>query len=125
MEGALASSVDNLGSKVKVMMKGNVKTLESAMNSPEYLNMERDLVNEQLSIPTNVSSILTMNRKVNDEGTPFGFTSDFEEAANDPSKILLIDNPSQPSAGPPMPGFDVEIKANLDAVPPVTHEMAD
>ena len=71
MEGALASSVDNLGSKVKVMMKGNVKTLESAMNSPEYLNMERDLVNEQLSIPTNVSSILTMNRKVNDEGTPF------------------------------------------------------
>ena len=125
MEGALASSVDNLGSKVKVMMKGNVKTLESAMNSPEYLNMERDLVNEQLSIPTNVSSILTMNRKVNDEGTPFGFTSDFEEAANDPSKILLIDNPSQPSAGPPMPGFDVEIKANLDAVPPVTQEMAD
>ena len=38
MEGSLASSVDNLGSKIKVMMKGNVKTLESAMNSPEYLN---------------------------------------------------------------------------------------
>jgi len=125
MEGSLASSVDNLGAKVKVMMKGNVKTLESAMNSPEYLNMERDLVNQQLAVPTNTSSILTNIRKTNDEGTPFGFTSDFQEAANDPSLILLIDNPEQPTSGAPIPGFDVEIKANLDAVPPVTQEMAD
>ncbi len=125
MEGSLASSVDNLGAKIKVMMKGNVKTLESAMNSPEYLNMERDLVNQQLVVPTNTSSILTNIRKTNDEGTPFGFTSDFQQAANDPSLILLIDNPDQPRGGAPIPGFDVEIKANLDAVPPVTQEMAD
>ena len=125
MEGSLASSVDNLGAKIKVMMKGNVKTLESAMNSPEYLNMERDLVNQQLAVPTNTSSILTNIRKTNDEGTPFGFTFDLDEAANDPSKILLVDNPDQPSSGAPIPGFDVEIKANLDAVPPVTQEMAD
>ena len=125
MEGSLASSVDNLGSKIKVMMKGNVKTLESAMNSPEYLNMERDLVNQQLAVPTNSSSILTNIRKTNDEGVPFGFTFDLEEAANDPSKILLVDNPDQPTSGAPIPGFDVEVKANLDAVPPVTQEMAD
>ena len=125
MEGSLASSVDNLGSKIKVMMKGNVKTLESAMNSPEYLNMERDLVNQQLAVPTNTSSILTNIRKTNDEGVPFGFTFDLEEAANDPSKILLVDNPDQPTSGAPIPGFDVEVKANLDAVPPVTQEMAD
>ena len=112
----LASSVENFAEvykEVKMIEGSNVKTEDNLRLLDDWAEIKEDVVNEQLVNPLAVGSILTDTIGVNPDtktddnprGTPWGFTKDPEEAANDPSLILLIPDPNQPTSGMLVPDF--------------------
>jgi hypothetical protein len=110
----LASSVENFAEVYKeVKMIGDVKTEDNLRLIDEWETIKRDVVEEQLVNPLAVGSILSDTIGVNPDtldengrnGTPWGFTKDPDEATNDPSLILLIPDPNQPTSGMLVPDF--------------------
>lgn len=100
-----------LGEEVRVIKKGGVLTLSDAMKKPEYIKAESDYIKGALSDPLKVASILTDVVKVDKNGNPYSVTFDPKIASSDPSKVLLIADPSNPSSG----RFTASIDMNSDA----------
>jgi len=101
--GSLKLGVDALGKKTEVIMSNGVKTRKNPKNLAEYDKVKNTYLDSLMTNSVNVGSVLTDYVKVSSSGVPYGFTRDPEN--NDPSKILLVADPANPSSGRLVPSL--------------------
>ena len=97
VDAALKKDVDNLGTRIEVMMKGGVKTLEDAKQDVNYEKTRDTFIDSYLTNPDNITSILTnyLGAVIDEDGMPgesFTFTDDKTEAESSDRFILLKTN---------------------------------
>lgn len=95
--GNLKTGVDALGKKTEVVMRNGVKTFESPKNLADYDKVKNTYLDSLMTDSVNVGSILTDYVKLSPSGDAYGFTRNPDE--KDPSKILLVADPANPSSG--------------------------
>ena len=87
-------------------------TIQDARQNGEFDDAIENWINSRMTNPVDIGSMLTDYLKFdpNSEGgnTAYSFTMDPEEAAEDGSKILLINDPERPNSGHLVPDFSTE-----------------
>ena len=73
-----------------------IEGLSALKTNSEFIEAENSIINSKLTNPNDVASVLLDSVKFDDDQRQYTPTTSPEEAAKDPSYILMIANPSQP-----------------------------
>lgn len=99
VDAKTAAAAKAFGKDVKVVMSNGVLTLSDPIQKTQYEKAENEYINSLLVRETDAASILADFGKVNADGVAYSWTTDEKEAASDPSKILMVVDPKNPSSG--------------------------
>jgi hypothetical protein len=99
VDAKTAAAAKAFGKDVKVVMSNGVLTLSDPIQKTQYEKAENEYINSLLVRETDAASVLADFGKVNAEGVAYDWTTDEKEAANDPSKILMVVDPKNPGSG--------------------------
>jgi hypothetical protein len=89
VEENTATAAAGLGKEIRVLKQGGVSTLEDAMQKPEFIKAEDDMINSYMVNPTEVGSILIDFVKIDPEsGQAYTYTQNPEEAGGN---VILLE----------------------------------
>jgi hypothetical protein len=89
VEENTAAAAAGLGKEIRVLKQGGVSTLEDAMQKPEFIKAEDDMINSYMVNPTEVGSILIDFVKIDPEsGQAYTYTQNPEEAGGN---VILLE----------------------------------
>jgi len=89
VEENTAAAAAGLGKEIRVLKQGGVLTLEDAMQKPEYIKAEDDMINSYMVNPVEVGSILIDFVKIDPEsGQAYTYTQNPEEAGGN---VILME----------------------------------
>jgi outer membrane protein assembly factor BamD (BamD/ComL family) len=89
VEENTAAAAAGLGKEIRVLKQGGVLTLEDAMQKPEYIKAEDDMINSYMVNPVETGSILIDFVKIDPEsGQAYTYTQNPEEAGGN---VILME----------------------------------
>jgi hypothetical protein len=89
VEENTAAAAAGLGKEIRVLKQGGVSTLEDAMQKPEFIKAEDDMINSYMVNPVETGSILIDFVKIDPEsGQAYTYTQNPEEAGGN---VILLE----------------------------------